>query len=115
MYCTIPSQSPSITALSLDALESYRRLHQHAGSLGSLSASFAAEAGNVSDRYLAALALGTEEAWRAFACAADTLVRHAESLEPIVDLDAQARVAHGFFAQIAHENSDLLTDAAAVA
>lgn len=108
MYFTIPKGAPSIEPLTPDAVGSFRQLRQHAVSLGSLSASFADEAEAVTDSYVLALTRGDREAWAAFVADAASLVRHSESVDSIVHLDARERAAHDFFAQITRENDDLI-------
>ena len=108
MYFTIPKGSPSTDALTPDALGSFRQLRQHAAALGSLSASFSTEAEAVTDSYVAALTRGDRDDWATFVADAASLVRHSESVDSIVHLDARERAAHDFFAQIARENDDLI-------
>ena len=108
MYFTIPKGAPSTETLSPDALGSFQRLRQHAVALGSLSASFLTEAQAVTDSYVAALSRGDRDAWSAFVADAASLVRHSESVDSIVHLDARERAAHDFFAQITRENDDLI-------
>lgn len=110
MYFTINAVPPSSPAplLSLEALDSYRRLHREAEVLAGLSASFAAEAETVSGAYLVALAAGSPQAWATFVAAADSLVRHYDTVGSILKLSARERAAYDFFAQIACENDDLL-------
>lgn len=108
MYFTIPKGAPSTEALSPDALGSFQRLRQHAVTLGSLSASFLTEAEAVTDSYVTALTRGDRNAWSTFVADAASLVRHSESVDSIVHLDARERAAHDFFAQITRENDDLI-------
>jgi hypothetical protein len=108
MYFTIPKGAPSTGALTPDALGSYQRLRQHAATLGSLSASFLTEAEAVTESYVAALSLGDRDAWSSFVADAASLVRHSESVDSIVHLDARERAAQDFFAQITRENDDLI-------
>jgi len=115
MYFTIPTASPSTPTLSPEAQESYRRLRGQAAALGSISASFTTEAAAVSDAYARALQSGSRESWASFAAAADSIVRHTESVASILSLDERRLAASDFFAQIARENSDLLVAGAASA
>jgi hypothetical protein len=108
MYFTIPKGTPSIDALTLDALGSFRQLRQHAATLGSLSASFSNEAEAVTDSYVLALTAGGRDAWATFVADAASLVRHSESVDSILHLGARERAAQDFFAQIARENEDLI-------
>ncbi len=94
--------------LTSDALGSFGRLRQYAAALGSLSASFQTEAQAVTESYVLALSKGDQEAWATFVSDAALLVRHSESVDSIVHLDARERAAHDFFAQITRENDDLI-------
>lgn len=109
MYFTIPTPEPSTSSpLTPEALGAYQRLRQEASVLASLSASFASEARAVTDAYLDALAGGDFAVWAAFVRAADSLVRHSNDIDTIVQLDPRERAAYDYFAQIARENADLL-------
>jgi hypothetical protein len=108
MYFTIPKGASSTEALTPDALGSFQRLRQHAAALGNLSASFLTEAEAVTDSYVRALSGGDRSAWASFVSDAASLVRHSESVDSIVHLDARERAAHDFFAQITRENDDLI-------
>jgi hypothetical protein len=105
----MPEPELSTGTLSLDARQSYETLGRNAELLGSLSASFSREAHDASEAYRRALTLSTLDAWARFVEAADTLARHTESVESIVELDSRERQARTFFEQIVSENADLLT------
>jgi hypothetical protein len=109
MYCTISEPEPSTGSLSFDARRSYEALGRNAELLGSLSASFTREAREAADAYRDALGASTSDAWARFVAAADTLARHTESIDSVVQLDEREREAYVFFDRIARENADLLT------
>ena len=96
------------TIIPPEALGAFQRLRHEATVLSTLSASVAAEAEAVTDRYARALAGGGQGAWASFISATATLVQHTEAVDPIVHLDARERVAHDYFEQITRENADLL-------
>jgi hypothetical protein len=108
MYFTIPAAPPS-TSLSPEAHEAYLRLRRQAAALGGISASFASEAAAITNAYGRALRSGNPEAWASFTAAAASIVEHSESVDAILHLDDHRRAASDFFAQIARENSDLLS------
>jgi S-methylmethionine-dependent homocysteine/selenocysteine methylase len=108
MYFTIPTASPSTPTLSPEAHDSYQRLRSQASALAGISASFTNEALAVTEAYVRALQSGSLESWASFTAAADSIVRHSESVDPILHLDERRRAASDFFAQIARENGDLL-------
>ncbi|MBV8246702.1 MAG: hypothetical protein JOZ38_12315 [Candidatus Eremiobacteraeota bacterium] len=76
--------------------------------LGTISASFRAEAAEVTSAYGAALSQGGPERWSRFVSAAFALGRHGAELESLIGLAARERAAWRVFARIADENADLL-------
>jgi hypothetical protein len=109
MYFTIPAAPPSTPTLSPEAQEAYQRLRRQAAALGGISASFAGEALAITQTFARALQSGSPEAWASFAAAAASIVEHSESVDAILHFDDRRRAASDFFAQIARENSDLLS------
>ncbi len=92
----------------MEALGAYGRLRRHADALGSIAASFSAEAERVAAAYETALRLGGDAAWARFVEAAAELALHAHSVDGIVHLSERERAAHDYFQQIGRENGDLL-------
>jgi hypothetical protein len=111
MYFTIPAAQPSTPTLSPEAYEAYQRLRRQAAALGGISASFASEAIEITHAYARALQSGGPEAWASFTAAAASIVEHSESVDAILHFNDRRRAASDFFAQIARENSDLLSAA----
>jgi hypothetical protein len=105
----MPEPEPSTGSLSFEARLSYETLGHNAELLGSLSASFTREAREASDAYRLALSSSAPDAWVRFVEASETLARHTESVDSIVELSSQERRARAFFEQIVAENADLLT------
>jgi hypothetical protein len=108
MYFTICPDSKSTPSLTPEAQDAHQRLRGHALALAILSADCALDAQAAVDSYRAALAAGSPEPWQPFVAAVASLVRHSAVAFPTLSLGARERAAEAYFAQILHENADLL-------
>ena len=91
MYFTIDAAQPSSS--TQDAWRSFNDLRGHARVLGTISASFRAEAAEVTSAYGAALSQGGPERWSRFVSAAFALGRHGAELESLIGLAAPSSLA----------------------